>query len=86
MKPIHEQKWEAVPTAGDIRHSERIVAVVVHEEDDQALSAFIAKAPQMAARLREIHRVPANGNGDVVISGEFVDLIGDLLREAGVNL
>jgi hypothetical protein len=91
MTPIHEQEWHQSKGRLGVRDADGNVKALTPTDDQtmeeaQAVARAVATLPRMAARLREIHRVPSNNRGEVVISGEFVDLIGDLLREAGVPL
>jgi len=93
----HEQEWSAVPGTGDVLQGRRVVAQVVHEEDERELSVFIAAAPDMARALMAL-------GDDSVIPGTWhlhecrFDLVGgelvacscecadvrDALRKAGV--
>ena len=91
MKPIYEEEWHQSKGRLGVRDADGNIKALMPTDDQtlkeaQEVARAVAALPRMVARLREIHHVPSNSNGEVVIPGEFVDLIGDLLREAGVPL
>lgn len=91
MKPIHEQEWHVGKGGLSVQDSDGAVRAMARQDGQRPEEALrvarvIAATPEMARRLREIHRVPANERGEVVLDGEFIDALGDLLRKAGVPL
>lgn len=99
MKKPHEQDWKVRSTnQGFVVDEEggEAVALVYYPSGDyaraiveaeavgEARANLIAASPSMARALLSIHSVPADDHGEVVLAGEFVDMLGDLLRKAGV--